>query len=106
MNEERIKKLLAYRAEDPQDPFPVYALGLEYKALDAEKSAHYFDELLNNHPTYLGGYYHAAEVYHQLGMTEKAEDAYQKGIALAKECKDQHALSELQNAYMNFQIEE
>ena len=62
-NLHRIKQLLEYLEEEPDNPFNLYALALEYQNHDPEKVAYYFDALLKNHKTYLPTYYHAAEFF-------------------------------------------
>ncbi len=102
MNIERVKKLEKFKQEDPDDPFIIYALATEWMNSDILKSKAYFDELLSNHPTYLGTYYHAARVYLALDNKNRAIEIYEKGITLAKDTRDHHALSELQTAYNEF----
>lgn len=106
MNSLRIEQLEQFKKEDPNDPFPKYALALEYLQSDPEKSKSYFDDLLMNHSDYIGTYYHAAALYSKLGNREKAEEIYQKGISIARTSNEAHALKELQNAYTNFQFDE
>lgn len=97
---------MKFRKDDPSDPFPIYALALEYLTSDPDKSKLYFDELLLNHSDYIGTYYHAAALYTKLGDREKAESIYQLGIQIARSNNEMHALKELQNAYTNFQFDE
>ena len=104
-NKERIKQLEKFRKEDPDDPFNIYALALEYLHLDKAKSLELFEELLKNHPNYIGTYYHAAALFAEFGVNDRANSTYQKGIEMAKKMKEGHALRELQSAYLNFQFE-
>lgn len=106
MNEDRIAQLKNFRKENPDDPFLLYALATEYKDEQPEEAKNYFDELLEKHESYIGTYYHAAAHYAEYYDRDKAEAIYQKGIQLAQEQQDAHALRELQNAYTNFQFEE
>ena len=105
MNEARIQQLLKFLEETPDDPFLIYALATEYKEDNKQKSKHYFDMLLAEHPDYVGTYYHAAALYAEEFDINKAEEIYIKGIEVAKAQGDHHALRELQNAYTNFQFE-
>jgi tetratricopeptide (TPR) repeat protein len=106
MNESRIATLKAYLKEDPDDAFTLYALALEYRQSEPERTLQYFEQLLSRHAGYMGTYYHAAQLYHELGQVDKARQTYEKGIALAQKENEHLALRELQNAYNNFLLEE
>lgn len=103
---ERIKHLLSYLEEDPKDPFNWYALALEYRQTDPQKTLFYFRKLLKEFPSYLPTYYHAAALLADEDEREEAESTYQKGIALAREQNENNALRELQNAYNEFLFED
>ena len=104
-NLKRIQVLLEFLADEPDNPFNLYALALEYQHVEPEKAALYFDKLLVEHKAYLPTYYHAAPFFGQLGEIDKAKDIYEAGIALATQKRDQKTLAELKNAYLNFQFE-
>ena len=106
MNKDRIKQLQDFLKETPQDPFLLYALATEYKEEQPEESKKLFDQLLDEHPNYIGTYYHAAALYADHFDRNKAEKIYELGIKKAQELQELHALRELQNAYTNFQFEE
>lgn len=106
MNEERIKQLKKFIDEDPTDPFPKYALAIEYLPIDKKTSVELFEDLLENHDDYIGTYYHAAHLYAELGERQKAEETFEAGINKAQVLNEVHALKELQSAYMNFQFED
>jgi tetratricopeptide (TPR) repeat protein len=99
MSLSRLELLKEYYQQDPNDPFNVYALAIEYLKADVERSKEYFNELLDKHPDYLPSYYHAAKLFIDLNDKEKAIVVYEKGIALAKEKKEFKALRELQSAF-------
>ena len=105
MNPDRVKQLEKFLQEDPNDSFSIYALALEYLPSNKLKSEELFNNLLKNHPDYIGTYYHAAALQSELGNIEKAETIYTNGISKAKELNEAHALRELQSAYTNFQFE-
>lgn len=105
MSLSRLKLLEEYYQQDPNDPFNVYALAIEYLKSDVAKSRHYFAELLDKHPDYLPSYYHAAKLFSEMNEKEKAIEVYEKGIALAKEKKEFKALRELQSAYDELMFE-
>jgi len=106
MGDDRIEKLLIFLKETPQDPFLLYALATEYRTESPEKAKDYFDQLLQNNPDYLPTYYQAAHLFWEMGLIDRASEVFEKGIALAKTANETKTLAELQNAYMNFQIEE
>lgn len=99
MNSPRLNQLLQFLQEDPHDPFTVYAIATEYKNIDITKSRSWFEKLLTEHPDYLPTYYHIAHLYLDLDMRVRAEEAFVKGIELAKKQNNALSLRELQNAY-------
>ncbi|MFX4944906.1 tetratricopeptide repeat protein, partial [Acinetobacter baumannii] len=58
-----------------------------------------FEAILADSPDYIGSYYHLAKLLEVLGEKELAIEWYEKGMAAAKEAKDQHSYNELQGAY-------
>lgn len=105
MNQDRINQLKKFIEEDPNDPFPKYAMALEYLKDKKSISRQLFEELLEKHPDYVGTYYHAAALYAELGELDLAEATYTRGISIAKAQNEAHSLKELQSAYLNFQFE-
>jgi Tfp pilus assembly protein PilF len=99
MTETRLTQLLQYFKDDPNDPFNIYALALEYLKTDVTKAKEFFDRLLLSHEDYVPAYYHAAKLYQSLDEKEKAIAVYEKGISIAKKHKEHKALRELQSAY-------
>lgn len=100
MQNTRLSKLLTFLDNEPNDSFVLYAIATEYNVINDTKNAlHYYLKLINEHPTYVGTYYHLGKLYEKLGEKEQAIDIYQKGMATAREKRDMHALSELQGAY-------
>ena len=106
MNEERIKLLQSYMAEEPDNPFNAYALAMEYFDHAPEKAAKLLMGLTEQHPEYLPTYYKAATLFWELEDIPNARSLFEKGIALAKMQKNEKALGELNAAYLNFQFEE
>ncbi len=102
VNVDRIKQLEKFLQEDPDDPFTIYALAIEHLSIKKQKARELFDQLLAEHPNYLGTYYHAASLYDELGKRDEAERIYKRGIELTAEAGDHHALRELKSAYQNF----
>ena len=101
----RIQQLLGFLEEEPDNPFNLYALALEYQSHDPEKARPYFDRLLEDHKEYLPTYYQAAAFYAEEGDLDRARDIYERGIELAQKAKQPQTLKELENAYRNFLFE-
>lgn len=101
-----LEKLLVFYEENPNDPFNLYALALEYQKHNASKASKLYEELLAEHPEYLPTYYHAAQFFANSEESEKAEAIFKTGIELAKKQQNTKAELELARAYQNFQDEQ
>jgi tetratricopeptide (TPR) repeat protein len=100
MQNTRLAKLLEFLASEPNDSFILYALATEYNSLnDTENAFTYYLKLTNEHPEYVGTYYHLGKLYEKQEQKDKAIEVYQKGMAVARNKRDMHAFSELQGAY-------
>jgi len=100
MSTTRLSKLLDFLESDPNDPFILYALATEYNALnDKEKAYSFYLQLTDQHPDYVGTYYHLGKLLEKDSQKEKAIEIYQKGMQVARNKRDMHAFSELQGAY-------
>lgn len=95
MNLERLKLLEQYAREDPNDPFPMYALALEWVNIDPPRAKELLDTLLTDHPDYLPVYYHAGRVYLLMGEPEKAKSILDMGIQKTQSAGETKALAEL-----------
>jgi hypothetical protein len=95
MNLARLKRLEQYAEEDPKDPFPKYAIALEWVTTDPEKAAKLFAQLLIDHPYYLPVYYHYAHLQVLSGDLANAKIILEKGIQLARDIGDNKAGAEL-----------
>ncbi len=97
---DRTERILEFLKAQPNDNFLRHALALEYlKINENEKAKELFLAILNESPDYIGSYYHLAKLLEQMGEKEAAISWYEKGMAAAKEVKDQHSYNELQGAY-------
>jgi Tfp pilus assembly protein PilF len=105
MPTERISQLQQFYEEDPEDPFNLYALALEYLKHDPRKAQMLFETLLDIHSKYLPTYYHAAKLSQELGEKEKASRVFERGILLALELGDAKAARELRSAYDELMFE-
>jgi tetratricopeptide (TPR) repeat protein len=100
MHVNRLQKLLDFLQNEPNDPFLKYALATEYVNLsDHAKALFYYEDLINNHPDYVGTYYHLGKLYEALDRNDEAVKTYQKGMLTARKARDMHAFSELQTVY-------
>jgi tetratricopeptide (TPR) repeat protein len=97
---DKIEKLKSFLDLSPEDPFLKHALALEYiKAGRDEEARDLFLEVLTRNPSYIGTYYHLAQLLERTGETENAKTWYERGMTTAKQAGDTHALSELLAAY-------
>lgn len=101
---DRFDTLLQYHRDDPDDPFVRYALAQEHlKRGEPNEALQYFEDLADEHPDYVGTYYHLGKLYEALGRTDDAIRTYQTGIEQAARASDLHARSELQGALLEAQ---
>lgn len=95
----RIKKLLEIKGLKPEDPFPIYTLGLEYlQNNDITEAEKYFAETLRSFPDYLPTYYQYGKLLEEKGEPENAEKTYKNGIALAEKLGNLKTKRELEEA--------
>ena len=99
MSEQRLKMLIQFYEEDPEDPFNLYGLALEYQKTDRNKSDELFTKLLTDFPQYVPSYYHAAKLKVELKQPEVALSIYRKGIEIAKQQDEKKAGQELRSAF-------
>ena len=100
----RISKLLEMRSLMPSDPFPTYALGLEYHQQgDLDLAIDYFQETRLKFPHYLPVYYQLGQLLTEKGEIEAAKSCFDEGITIAKATKNLKTLGELQDALFNIE---
>ena len=81
----RLDQLLQFIEHEPNDAFLQYALATEYLRINKlDKALFYYENLINNHPDYVGTYYHLGKLYEQLNRKEDAITTYQLGSQVAK----------------------
>lgn len=96
---ERIKKLQSFIAVDPTDLFSRHALGMELVKLgDYNAAIEQMENILSIDKNYIGTYYHLGKTYEKITMNDKAIDAYERGIQIAKQSNKEHELRELMGA--------
>jgi tetratricopeptide (TPR) repeat protein len=94
----RLQQLLAFYADDPNDAFTIYALATEYRSTEPLRALKFYQTLLDEHPDYVGTYYHAGKLLEQLEKPEEAEKVYRRGLQVSRKAGQLHAASELQQA--------
>jgi Tfp pilus assembly protein PilF len=91
--------LLGFIRQKPDDPFPRYALAMEYKNAgrlhDAQKT---FVELMATSPDYTPTYLHAGNVLVALGQIDHARAVWESGIAACVRGGDAHTRGEIEGA--------
>jgi tetratricopeptide (TPR) repeat protein len=91
--------LLGFIRQKPADPFPRYALALEYKnagRLDDARTT--FDELMAASPDYTAAYLHAGNVFVALGQLDQARAVWERGVVACTRWGDAHARGEIESA--------
>lgn len=97
----RLEQLRKFLEETPHDPFLKYAHTMELLKLgDDEQAGMGFEDLISNHEDYVGTYYHYGKFLDERGQNERALEIYEKGMAVAQEKRNFHALGELKNAHL------
>lgn len=105
-NHTRLEQLIKMNRENPDDDFILYALAKEYEKLEmVEKAFESYFYLKEKNPSYVGVYYHLGKLLECNTRKHEAIEIYSEGIQMAKSIKDMHALSELQSAKLNLEIE-
>jgi tetratricopeptide (TPR) repeat protein len=95
----RIDALRTFIAGHPADPFPRYALALEYKNGDRLTEARdEFTALMRDHADYVAAYLHAGNTYLALGDRTAARETFERGIEASIRRGDGHARGELESA--------
>lgn len=93
--QDRLEKLLTFEKENPDDPFILYGLALEYQKIDEDKATAYFDKLITQHADYLPAYYHFGCMLTRQGNEEKAIKVFEKGYDLALSQGDRKTANEI-----------
>jgi len=99
MNSERLNLLFRYLKEEPNEPFHLYGIAMEYMTSDLDKAKEYLQNLYDSHPNYLPTYYQLGTVLIEHGDENQAISVLEKGIELAKKQHEINTLRELQSLY-------
>lgn len=99
---ERIEAMKQFIEQYPDNPFPRYALALEYKnSGESDLAVETFRTLMERLPTYVPTYLQFGMLLEQLGQIEEARSVLTKGVDVARAAGDSHALSEIQGTLNN-----
>ena len=91
--------LRSFAEQRPQDPFPRYALAMEFKSAgDHEGAWKVFEPLIAEHADYIASYAPAGEVLTGLGRLAEARTLYGKGIEACTRRNDGHTRDHLESA--------
>lgn len=102
---DRLQQLLGYLEDQKDDSFILFAIAKEYESMEEyEKAEERYKYLRSVNPKYVGLYYHLGQLQEELEKQDEALVTYVEGIAVAKDIKDQHALSELQSVKTNLEM--
>ena len=106
MAEKRVRQLLQFLEQSPQDPFLIYALALEYVGQNQNAEAErLFRQLLAQAPDYLAVYYHYGKLLEGLERAEEAMALFRTGADLASKQGDAKTVRELKDALLNLELE-
>ena len=95
----RIELLRGFIEQRPADPFPRYALALEYKnAGQLELAWETFSTLMNSHGDYVAAYLHAGNTLVALGRVTEARAVFERGLEACTRRGDAHARGEIEGA--------
>ncbi len=93
----RLDQLQQMLADEPNDPFLHYALGMEHVKLgDAELALTQFASMNAAFPDHVAAWHQRGRLLADRGETESARDVLQQGIAVAQRTGDDHAAGEMQ----------
>lgn len=101
----RLEELHQLQAEEPNDPFLLYALAMEYRQQAPQKMRAYLEQLRAQHPQYPGTYYHLAKAYIEVGELKAARRTFEEGLPVCRQAKKEKLLQELESAYQEFLFE-
>ncbi len=93
----RKQQILDMLADDPNDAFLRYGLGMEYLSEgDTEGALRTFADLTQVQPEYVPGFQQAGQTLVKLGRPDEARDFFRRGIVAAVKTGNHHARDEMQ----------
>ena len=97
----RLDTLYEMQKQNPNDPFFLYAIGLELQNNNIEETKKIWETLLSDFEDYLPTYYALGKLYEDLTEIDLAKNIYEKGILIATQQKNDKILKELKTALLN-----
>ena len=97
MNQDRVATLEKLLQMDPGDVFSAYALGLECLESQPERAEQQFLRVLQLDPKYVAAYFQMGKLSADQDKIEAARNWLEKGIEVADQVGDHHALGEMQD---------
>jgi predicted Zn-dependent protease len=95
----RVEQLLEFIRQNPNDPFPRYALALEHKNAERlDDAAQIFAELIAAFPDYTASYLHAGQTLAKAGRSDEARAVFEAGLSACDRKRDFHAKGEIEGA--------
>jgi len=99
MSSTRLESLLQYLEKDPDDSFTRYAVALEYVSEgNREQGIAYLEDLIERDPGYVPTYLQLGYFYADADRKDDALAVLKRGIEIAQQSGDTHAVSEMQDA--------
>jgi tetratricopeptide (TPR) repeat protein len=93
----RLAGLLDFYKKDPDDPFVLYGLALEYVSENQpEKAGDFFQQLLKQNPDYVAGYMQYAWLKEKENNIVEARELYIRGIKAALKSGDKKSAKEME----------
>lgn len=103
---QRLHQLHQMLNDDPDNTFVLFAIAQEYQqGDDIEQAIASYEKLKSVDHKYVGLYYHLAKCYTLTESRQQALVTYDEGIAVANSLQDTHALAELKNAKLNYEMD-
>ena len=97
MNQDRVAILEKLLQMDPEDVFSHYALALECLESQSERAEQQFLRVLQLDPKYVAAYFQLGKIMADQDKIEAARNWLEKGIGVADQVGDHHALGEMQD---------
>ena len=85
MSQNKINLLKEAINEDPEKPFPHFALAKEYqKVNDLDSAQKHYQHLIDHFPAYSGTYYHYVLLLIEIKNMASAQEIIEKGLQILK----------------------
>ncbi|MEO9257128.1 MAG: hypothetical protein ABI207_02030 [Crocinitomicaceae bacterium] len=99
MSLERLNELRQLEKEDPNDPFILYAIGLElYKSDSFEAAEKQLLKIASIHTDYCPVFFKLGQWYSESDQVENALNYFNKALVIAEKENDKKAVNEIKEA--------